>query len=64
MMAESIRQLRGANMDIDIIPRPGLKWEQDVCPWNEADGSSSHKCTLFKSNTGQLVAEGRIFAKA
>ena len=45
-MAESIRELRGANMDIDIIPRPGLKWEQEACPWNEAEGSSAHKCAV------------------
>ena len=45
-MAESIRELRGANMDIDIIPRPGLQWEQEACPWNEAEGSSAHKCAV------------------
>jgi hypothetical protein len=45
-MAESICQLRGANMDVDIIPTPGLKWEQDACPWNEAEGSSAHKCAV------------------
>jgi hypothetical protein len=45
-MAESIRELRGANMDIDVIPRPGLKWEQEACPWNEAEGSSAHKCAV------------------
>ena len=45
-MTESMRELRGANMDIDIIPRPGLKWEQEACPWNEAEGSSAHKCAV------------------
>ena len=45
-MAESIRELRGANMDIDIIPSPGLGWEQEACPWNEAEGNSAHKCAV------------------
>ena len=45
-MAESIRELRGANMDIDIIPKPGLAWEQEACPWNQAEGSSTHKCAV------------------
>ena len=45
-MAESIRELRGANMDIDIIPKPGLSWEQEACPWNQAEGSSAHKCAV------------------
>ena len=45
-MAESIRELRGGNMDIDLIPKPGLKWEQAACPWNEAEGSSAHKCAV------------------
>lgn len=45
-MAESIRELRGGNMDIDLLPKPGLKWEQEACPWNAADGSSAHKCAV------------------
>ncbi len=45
-MAESIRQLGGGNMDIDLIPKPGLKWEQEACPWNDAEGSSAHKCAV------------------
>jgi hypothetical protein len=45
-MAESIRELRGGNMDIDLIPKPGLKWEQRACPWNEAERSSTHKCAV------------------
>ena len=45
-MAESIRELRGGNMDIDIIPKSGLKWEQQPCPWNEAERSSAHKCAV------------------
>jgi hypothetical protein len=45
-MAESIRELRGGNMDIDLVPKSGLKWEQQSCPWNTAEGSSEHKCAV------------------
>jgi hypothetical protein len=33
-------------MDIDLIPNPGLSWERDACPWNEADGTDRHKCAV------------------
>ncbi len=45
-MAESIRELRGGNMDIDLVPKADLKWEQEACPWNEAEGGSAHKCAV------------------
>ena len=45
-MAESIRELRGGNMDIDLIPSPNLDWEQEACPWNDAEGVSFHKCAV------------------
>jgi hypothetical protein len=45
-MAESIRELRGGNMDIDLIPDPNLDWEQEACPWNDAEGVSAHKCAV------------------
>jgi hypothetical protein len=45
-MAESIRELRGGNMDIELIPKPGVKWEQQPCPWNEVERSSAHKCAV------------------
>ena len=41
-----MRELRGGNMDIDLIPKPDLGWEQDACPWNEAEGSAAHKCAV------------------
>lgn len=31
-MAELIRELRGGNMDIDLIPKPDLEWQQEACP--------------------------------
>ncbi len=45
-MAEAIRELRGGNMDIDLVPKDGLRWEQESCPWNKAEGSSAHKCAV------------------
>ena len=33
-------------MDIDLLPNPKLMWEQDKCPWNEAEGTNKHKCAV------------------
>jgi hypothetical protein len=33
-------------MDIDLIPKPGLAWERDECPWNRADHSTAHHCAI------------------
>ena len=42
-----IRKLDGANMDIDLItPKDIIDWNQDECPWNEAEGNSKHKCAV------------------
>ena len=46
-MAETIRKLRGANMDIDLATPPGeIAWEQDACPWNLAEGAHDHRCAV------------------
>jgi hypothetical protein len=45
-MTESIRELRGGNMDIDLVPKDGLKWEQEACPWNEVEQTSTHRCAV------------------
>jgi hypothetical protein len=45
-VGESTRELHGGNMDIDLIRKAGLPWEQEACPWNEADGSDTHKCAV------------------
>lgn len=45
-MSTSIRELRGGNMDIDLIPNPELTWKREVCPWNEAEQSVEHKCAV------------------
>ena len=46
-MDENIRKLKGANMDIDMAtPKGELAWEQDPCPWNEAENTTAHKCAV------------------
>lgn len=36
----------GANMDIDLVSEHKTSWEQMKCPWNEAEGTSEHKCAI------------------
>jgi hypothetical protein len=31
---------------LDLVPKSGLKWEQESCPWSTAEGSSAHKCAV------------------
>jgi len=46
-MEESIRKLKGANMDIDLAtPKGMIAWEQDRCPWNEAENTTMHMCAV------------------
>ena len=45
-MTEPVRELRGGNMDIDLIPNPDLSWKREACPWNEAERSTAHKCAV------------------
>ena len=34
-------------MDIDLAtPEGEISWEQDVCPWNAAEGSTAHRCAV------------------
>jgi len=42
-----MKKLRGANMDIDLATSEGeIEWQQDRCPWNEAEGTNAHKCAV------------------
>jgi len=41
-----IIKLDGANMDIDLTSEDQTSWKQMKCPWNEADGTNSHKCAV------------------
>ena len=42
MDEKKIRELTGANMDIDLVSEK-VDWAQSVCPWNEADNTKEHK---------------------
>ncbi|MEK6833063.1 MAG: hypothetical protein AABY32_03360 [Nanoarchaeota archaeon] len=44
-MADKIRKLKGANMDIDLIQNKKLHWKQNKCPWIEED-KKKHKCAV------------------
>jgi hypothetical protein len=41
-----MRELKGGNLDLDLIPSAAVAWEQDVCPWNEAEGVATHRCAV------------------
>ena len=46
-MSEWIKKLNGANMDIDLATAKNMiSWEQDGCPWNEAEMTNEHKCAV------------------
>ena len=46
-MEANISRLRGANMDVDLATPPGsIPWEQDLCPWNQAESTREHKCAV------------------
>jgi len=45
-MKSITRSLKGANMDIDLVHNRKVTWKQDKCPWNEKDGTKSHKCAV------------------
>ena len=45
-MSDKLIELKGANMDIDLIPNPKVSWEQEKCPWNEAEETNEHKCAV------------------
>jgi hypothetical protein len=46
-MVTRIRRLGGANMDIDLATPPeNISWQQDRCPWNEAEQSREHRCAV------------------
>ena len=46
MSQSEIRELKGANMDIDLIPSLKIHWAQENCPWNELEKSREHKCAV------------------
>lgn len=46
-MGDSIRELNGANMDIDLTSDSAdIHWEQTTCPWNNDENTREHKCAV------------------
>lgn len=46
-MDKRVKQLRGANMDIDLTSSASdITWQQSACPWNEQDKTTEHKCAV------------------
>ena len=45
MMKIDIKELKGANMDIDLIPG-AVHWKQDKCPWNQKENTEKYKCAV------------------
>lgn len=57
-MNEKIKKLLGANMDIDFSNKD---WGNSVCPWNEADGTDDHKCTVKNTSICKFFVEYNIW---
>ena len=46
-MPSPIQRLKGANMDIDLATvQSQIAWEQDPCPWNDAEQTRDHQCAV------------------
>lgn len=42
-----MKKLKGANMGIAMkVSDKSVDWEQDKCPWNEAENTEEHKCAV------------------
>lgn len=41
-----MKQLKGGNLDIDLIHSQQVPWAQDPCPWNVAENTNTHKCAI------------------
>ena len=41
-----VKELKGANIDIDLTSSKDVEWKQDKCPWNEKDKTDKHKCAI------------------
>ncbi len=43
----TLHKLKGANMDIDLASPAGqIAWQQDGCPWNQAEATNVHRCAV------------------
>ena len=48
-----IRELVGANMDIDLVS-DNVDWNQSICPWNKAENTKAHKCAVKCSHHSSM----------
>jgi len=46
MTKVTIHELRGGNLDLDLLPNPQVNWPQERCPWNVAEGVNTHRCAV------------------
>ena len=45
MADNMMKELKGANMDIDLVSE-NVDWDQMHCPWNEEENTKNHKCAV------------------
>ena len=45
-MGDKIRELTGANMDIDLTSQSDINWAQSTCPCNKDEHTNVHKCAI------------------
>ena len=46
-MDKIIKELSGANMDIDLTTnKDDINWSQETCPWNKEENANIHKCAI------------------
>ena len=45
-MGNNIKELSGANMDIDLTSQSDINWAQSTCPWNKDEHTNVHKCAI------------------
>ena len=41
-----VKELKGANMDIDLTTQKKVSWSQEGCPWNNKEETNNHKCAV------------------
>ncbi len=57
-----MREIRGANMDIDLFPAD-VDWEVGKCPWNEAEGARLGKYPLKRADCHKCAEKGVSICK-
>ena len=56
MNNEKIKELSGANMDIDLTTDSSIiDWKQESCPWNKEENTTVHKCCIKNKKLDNLL---------